>query len=103
MKLQIAMKSFLLIMSFLCVIMLTIFFTYIYFDSNYSISPSFNLIKWTGLNIIFCHLIYIVVLISLFFYEGKFLGRNYFYSKLITLIFIIISLIFTIVYFYNFL
>lgn len=102
MKLQIAFKSFLLILPFLAVIMITFFFTNIYFDSNYSVSPTFDLIKWTGLNIILCHFIYIVTLISLLFYEGKFLGSN-FYSKLITLILIIISLIFTIVYFYDFL
>ncbi len=102
MKLQIAFKSFLLILSFLTIIMITVFFTNIYFDSNYALSPTFKLIKWTGLNIILCHFIYINIFTSLISYKGKLLANNYFYSIIITLILIIISLVFTVFYFYDF-
>jgi hypothetical protein len=103
MKSQIAIKSFLFILSFLTLILLTLFFTRIYFDFKYLTSPTFNLIKWTAVNIILCHSIFIVALITLLLYKGKFLGRIYFYTKLITLILITISLVFKVVYFYDFL
>lgn len=101
MKLQIFIQSFYITLSFSLCVILVIVFTNIYFDLNYLISPTFNLIKWTGLNIIITHLLYMSVLIMLM--KFRLFANFNFYSCLISLILISISLIYSIVCFYDFL
>jgi len=102
MKLQILLKSFYIILFFLLTIIIVILFTNIYFDKNYLISPTLNIIKWTGINIIIIHFLYIFILIGLMIFKVRFIISN-FYSSYIALILISISLVYSIVYFYDFL
>ena len=101
MKLRILLKSFYMILAFSLSIILVIVFTNIYFSLNYLISPTFKIIKWTGVNIIIIHLLYIFIFILMIFKIRLFTNFN-FYSTLIALILICISLIYSIIYFYDF-
>lgn len=103
MKLQILLKSFYIILFFSLTIIMVILFTNVYFDANYLISPTFKIIKWTGINIIIIHFLYIFILIGLMIFKVRLFIISNFYSNCIALILISISLAYSIVYFYDFL
>lgn len=102
MKTQILVKSFYLFLTFILLIILVFVLTSIYFDLNYLISPTFKIIKWTGLNIILIHIIYMLILGYLIF-KNKLKKNILFYSSLINLFLSLTTFIYSSIYFYDFL
>ena len=101
MNLQTILKSFYLILLFAFLVCLIVILTYYYFDYNYSISPTFDLLRWTGFNIILLHILYLLIIIYRIFKNKQ--KINLLYNSLFTtLLIIVISLILTVLYFYDF-
>jgi hypothetical protein len=96
MKFKNLLKSFYIIIIFIIVCLFVVLCTNLYFDYKYINSPTFLLIKFTGINIIITHIVFNLILIFFYYYKDKF----NFYITLI--VFIFISLILQIYFFYDF-
>lgn len=97
MKAKTKIKLFcILIMIFYISVFLSIIFTNLFFELKYTISPTFKLIKWTGINIILLHFLFILGLVI---YKNRVERKVFFFSLLMMMI----SLIYVIIYFYDFL